>query len=77
MLLGLLDVSGAGVLKCEDMSQTCCYQDDVIQEIEVPEPSLEIEKDASYDEYDNYDDPIICSTLTKEGYRYITLSSDM
>ena len=69
---GLLDVRGAGEdSTCEDVSQICCYEEDVIPESENQntEPiTPEVEKETSIDEFDYYD-TALCSSLASDGYR--------
>ena len=72
---GLLDVRGAGgEASCEDTSQICCYQENLISEIEIDQieaaspPDIEADKETPSEEYDYYDN-ILCSSLASEGFR--------
>ena len=74
---GLLDVRGAGgEASCEDTSQICCYQENLISETEIDQieaaspPDIEADKETPSEEYDYYD-TILCSSLASEGYRYV------
>ena len=45
-------------------------QDPPLPNVPTESTILNVETEISYDEYDNYDDTVFCSTLTMEGYRY-------
>ena len=63
-----------GEATCEDTSQICCYQENLISEIEIDKIEVssppEADKETTSEEFDYYD-TIICSSLATEGYRYV------
>ena len=69
-----------GEATCEDTSQVCCYQENLVSETKIEvssspdieaEPMIpEADKETTSEEFDYYD-TIICSSLTSEGYRYV------
>ena len=72
-----------GEFTCEDTSQICCYQENLISETKIDkvkaaspsdievEPMIpEADKETPTEEFDYYD-TLLCSSLAREGYRYV------
>ena len=67
-----------GEATCEDTSQVCCYQENLVSETKIEvSSSPDIEAEPMIPEADkettsdDYYDTILCSSLASEGYRYV------